>query len=95
MGKRARYSAEFKAKVAPDALRGEQTLSELAPKAARTAADTPNIRRNAQQPKTALQGRQPKSQQRIVARFYTTKTQRRHSDSSRFGPKHLSTSFRQ
>ena len=30
MGKRTRYSAEFKAKVALDALRGEQTLSELA-----------------------------------------------------------------
>lgn len=28
--KRARYSAEFKAKVALDAIRGEQTLSELA-----------------------------------------------------------------
>jgi len=30
MGKRTRYSAEFKAKVALDAIRGEQTLSELA-----------------------------------------------------------------
>ena len=30
MGKRTRYSAEFKAKVALEALRGEQTLSELA-----------------------------------------------------------------
>jgi len=28
--KRTRYSAEFKAKVALDAIRGEQTLSELA-----------------------------------------------------------------
>ena len=32
MGKRTRYSAEFKAKVAIDATRGEQTLSELAAK---------------------------------------------------------------
>jgi len=32
MGKRTRYSAEFKAKVAIDAIRGEQTLSELAAK---------------------------------------------------------------
>lgn len=32
MGKRTRYSAEFKAGVAPDAIRGEQTLSELAAK---------------------------------------------------------------
>ncbi len=30
MGKRTRYSAEFKAKVALDAIQGEQTLSELA-----------------------------------------------------------------
>lgn len=30
--KRTRYSAEFKAKVALDAIRGEQTLSELATK---------------------------------------------------------------
>ena len=32
MGKRTRYSAEFKARVALDAIRGEQTLSELAAK---------------------------------------------------------------
>ena len=32
MGKRTRYSAEFKAKVALEAIRGEQTLSELAAK---------------------------------------------------------------
>ena len=32
MGKRTRYSAEFKAKVAIEAIRGEQTLSELAAK---------------------------------------------------------------
>ena len=32
MGKRTRYSAEFKAKAALDAIRGEQTLSELAAK---------------------------------------------------------------
>lgn len=32
MGKRTRYSAEFKARVAIDAIRGEQTLSELAAK---------------------------------------------------------------
>lgn len=30
--KRARYSAEFKAKVALEAIRGEQTLAELAAK---------------------------------------------------------------
>lgn len=30
MGKRTRYSAEFKARVAIEAIRGEQTLSELA-----------------------------------------------------------------
>jgi transposase len=32
MGKRKRYSAEFKAKVAIDALRGELTTSQLATK---------------------------------------------------------------
>ena len=32
MGKRTRYSAEFKAKVALDAIRGELTLAELAKK---------------------------------------------------------------
>ena len=32
MGKRTRYSAEFKARVAIEAIRGEQTLSELAAK---------------------------------------------------------------
>jgi transposase len=32
MGKRKRYSAEFKAKVAIDALRGELTASQLATK---------------------------------------------------------------
>ncbi len=32
MGKRTRYSAEFKAKVALDAIRGEHTLAELAAK---------------------------------------------------------------
>ncbi len=32
MSKRARYSAEFKAKVALDAIRGELTLAELAKK---------------------------------------------------------------
>lgn len=32
MGKRKRYSAEFKAKVAMDALRGELTASQLATK---------------------------------------------------------------
>jgi transposase len=32
MGKRKRYSAEFKAKVAIDALRGELTTSQLASK---------------------------------------------------------------
>lgn len=32
MGKRTRYSAEFKAKVALDAIRGERRLSELAAK---------------------------------------------------------------
>ena len=32
MGKRKRYSAEFKAKVAMDALRGELTASQLAAK---------------------------------------------------------------
>ena len=31
-GKRKRYSAEFKAKVAMEALRGERTLSQLATK---------------------------------------------------------------
>ena len=30
MGRRKRYSAEFKAKIALEALRGERTLSELA-----------------------------------------------------------------
>jgi transposase len=30
MGKRTRYSAEFKARVALDAIRGEHTLAELA-----------------------------------------------------------------
>ena len=30
MGKRTRYSAEFKAKAALDAIRGEHTLAELA-----------------------------------------------------------------
>lgn len=28
-GKRKRYSAEFKAKVAPEAIRGEATVSQL------------------------------------------------------------------
>jgi len=32
MGKRKRYSAEFKAKVALEALRGELTVSQLATK---------------------------------------------------------------
>lgn len=32
MGRRTRYSAEFKAKVALDAIRGELTLAELAKK---------------------------------------------------------------
>ncbi len=32
MGKRKRYSAEFKAKVALDAIRGEQTIAQLAAK---------------------------------------------------------------
>lgn len=32
MGKRTRYSAEFKAKVALEAIRGEPTLAELAKK---------------------------------------------------------------
>jgi len=32
MGKRTRYSPEFKAKVALDAIRGEQTLAELSSK---------------------------------------------------------------
>ena len=32
MGKRTRYFSEFKAKVAIEAIRGEQTLSELAAK---------------------------------------------------------------
>jgi transposase len=31
-GKRKRYSAEFKAKVALDAIRGEQTIAQLAAK---------------------------------------------------------------
>ena len=30
MGKRTRYSAEFKAKVAKEAMRGEETLAQLA-----------------------------------------------------------------
>ena len=32
MGKRKRYSAEFKAKIALEALRGELTVSQLATK---------------------------------------------------------------
>ena len=47
MGKRTRHSAEFKARVAPDAIRGEQLLSELASRRGIRPAQISQLKRQA------------------------------------------------